>query len=141
MLAVGVLFSSSLNPLSMGLFILLHTFIVCLYFATISSRFWFSLILFLVFLGGLIIIFIYVASLAPNKWYLHRPDGLILARGFTVAGVAGVLADRSVLGLFRKINHFYSEAVITPGAEVQVCMAFGLLGPRGTLSFTYSTRF
>ena len=65
-------FAGASNPLSMGLFLLVQTISVCVLTGLSSLTFWFSYVLFLVFFGGVIILFIYVASLAPNKVYSGR---------------------------------------------------------------------
>lgn len=51
----------------MGFLLLIQTFIICLITGILSQTFWFSYILFLVFLGGILILFIYVTSLASNE--------------------------------------------------------------------------
>lgn len=55
------------HPLAIGLILLIQTFIICLATGIISKTFWFSYILFLVFLGGILVLFIYVTSLASNE--------------------------------------------------------------------------
>nr|UBA16543.1 NADH dehydrogenase subunit 6 [Celaenorrhinus victor] len=57
------------HPLSMGLMILIQTFLICLLTGMISHTYWFSYILFLTFLGGLLVLFIYVASIASNEMF------------------------------------------------------------------------
>nr|YP_010852974.1 NADH dehydrogenase subunit 6 [Pseudocoladenia festa]WGM81153.1 NADH dehydrogenase subunit 6 [Pseudocoladenia festa] len=60
------------HPLSMGFMILLQTFLICLISGMIYNTYWFSYILFLTFLGGLLVLFIYVASIASNELF-HIP--------------------------------------------------------------------
>nr|YP_009512709.1 NADH dehydrogenase subunit 6 [Omiodes indicata]AXJ93427.1 NADH dehydrogenase subunit 6 [Omiodes indicata] len=55
------------HPLSMGLMILIQTLITCLISGIMLSTYWFSYILFLTFLGGLLVLFIYVSSIASNE--------------------------------------------------------------------------
>nr|AVG72775.1 NADH dehydrogenase subunit 6 [Saturnia boisduvalii] len=58
----------SLNhPLSMGLMILVQTLLICLLSGMLIKTYWFSYILFLTFLGGLLVLFIYVSSIASNE--------------------------------------------------------------------------
>nr|YP_009294826.1 NADH dehydrogenase subunit 6 [Parapoynx crisonalis]AMT85323.1 NADH dehydrogenase subunit 6 [Parapoynx crisonalis] len=57
------------HPLSMGLMILTQTFLMCLISSMLISTYWFSYILFLTFLGGLLVLFIYVSSLASNEMF------------------------------------------------------------------------
>nr|YP_010503041.1 NADH dehydrogenase subunit 6 [Oeneis buddha]UXD78915.1 NADH dehydrogenase subunit 6 [Oeneis buddha] len=55
------------HPISMGLLILLQTLLICLLLGMIINSYWFSYILFLVFLGGLLVLFTYVSSIASNE--------------------------------------------------------------------------
>nr|YP_009045452.1 NADH dehydrogenase subunit 6 [Bhagadatta austenia]AHA03803.1 NADH dehydrogenase subunit 6 [Bhagadatta austenia] len=57
------------HPFSMGLMILLQTFLTCLLSGLIINTYWFSYILFLTFLGGLLVLFIYVSSVASNELF------------------------------------------------------------------------
>nr|YP_009108331.1 NADH dehydrogenase subunit 6 [Tenuibranchiurus glypticus]AIU94542.1 NADH dehydrogenase subunit 6 [Tenuibranchiurus glypticus] len=66
-LSLSILFSQLTHPLSMGLTLLTQTVLICLFTGTFNPSFWFSYILFLIFLGGMLILFIYVASLASNE--------------------------------------------------------------------------
>nr|YP_009262400.1 NADH dehydrogenase subunit 6 [Gramastacus insolitus]ANI86976.1 NADH dehydrogenase subunit 6 [Gramastacus insolitus] len=66
-LSLALLFTQLTHPLSMGLTLLTQTILVCLLTGTFNTTFWFSYILFLIFLGGMLILFIYIASLASNE--------------------------------------------------------------------------
>nr|YP_009517346.1 NADH dehydrogenase subunit 6 [Histia rhodope]AXO78697.1 NADH dehydrogenase subunit 6 [Histia rhodope]UNO31881.1 NADH dehydrogenase subunit 6 [Histia rhodope] len=57
------------HPLSMGLFILLQTMLICILSGMMIKTYWFSYILFLTFLGGLLVLFIYVSSIASNEMF------------------------------------------------------------------------
>nr|UYX62325.1 NADH dehydrogenase subunit 6 [Orthopygia glaucinalis] len=57
------------HPLAMGLMILIQTLFVCLLSGMMIKTYWFSYILFLTFLGGLLGLFIYVTSLASNEMF------------------------------------------------------------------------
>uniref|UniRef100_UPI00315D9252 NADH dehydrogenase subunit 6 n=1 Tax=Paraclius curvispinus TaxID=3133235 RepID=UPI00315D9252 len=65
----SLIFMQMSHPLAMGLMLLIQTFMVCLASGIISKTFWFSYILFLVFLGGMLVLFIYVTSLASNEMF------------------------------------------------------------------------
>nr|YP_011010728.1 NADH dehydrogenase subunit 6 [Menippe rumphii]WPW47618.1 NADH dehydrogenase subunit 6 [Menippe rumphii] len=66
-LILALLFTRLLHPLSMGLTLLLQTVMISLSAGMTTYSFWFSYILFLIFLGGMLVLFIYVASLASNE--------------------------------------------------------------------------
>nr|YP_009048432.1 NADH dehydrogenase subunit 6 [Triphysa phryne]AHH93006.1 NADH dehydrogenase subunit 6 [Triphysa phryne] len=55
------------HPIPMGLMILMQTLFICLLTGMLINSYWFSYILFLVFLGGLLVLFIYVSSIASNE--------------------------------------------------------------------------
>nr|YP_009045361.1 NADH dehydrogenase subunit 6 [Melanitis phedima]AHA03712.1 NADH dehydrogenase subunit 6 [Melanitis phedima] len=55
------------HPISMGLLILMQTLLICILSGMLINSYWFSYILFLVFLGGLLVLFIYVSSIASNE--------------------------------------------------------------------------
>nr|YP_010439588.1 NADH dehydrogenase subunit 6 [Daddala brevicauda]UTC33477.1 NADH dehydrogenase subunit 6 [Daddala brevicauda] len=57
------------NPLSMGLMILFQTLLICLLSGMMIKTYWFSYILFLTFMGGLLVLFIYVSSIASNELF------------------------------------------------------------------------
>nr|BBB16307.1 NADH dehydrogenase subunit 6 [Pagurus sp. D20M] len=57
------------HPLSTGLILLFQTTLVAVASGTLNKTFWFSYILFLIFLGGMLVLFIYVASLASNEQF------------------------------------------------------------------------
>nr|YP_010403119.1 NADH dehydrogenase subunit 6 [Thaumatotibia leucotreta]UQW19940.1 NADH dehydrogenase subunit 6 [Thaumatotibia leucotreta] len=60
------------HPLSMGLMILIQTTLICLLTGMLINTYWFSYILFLTFLGGLLVLFIYVSSIASNELFKYN---------------------------------------------------------------------
>nr|QKV48561.1 NADH dehydrogenase subunit 6 [Milionia basalis] len=57
------------HPLSIGLMILFQSLLMCLLSGMLIKTYWFSYILFLTFLGGLLVLFIYVSSIASNEMF------------------------------------------------------------------------
>nr|YP_010238451.1 NADH dehydrogenase subunit 6 [Ostrinia kasmirica]QTE20493.1 NADH dehydrogenase subunit 6 [Ostrinia kasmirica] len=57
------------HPLSMGFMILIQTLLTCIITSMIMKTYWMSYILFLTFLGGLLVLFIYVSSIASNELF------------------------------------------------------------------------
>nr|UYO79263.1 NADH dehydrogenase subunit 6 [Hydropsyche sp. XG-2022] len=55
------------NPLNMGLLILSQTLITCLMMNFFLNYYWLSYILYLIMLGGILILFMYMCSIASNK--------------------------------------------------------------------------
>nr|YP_008239003.1 NADH dehydrogenase subunit 6 [Pachygrapsus crassipes]AGO20491.1 NADH dehydrogenase subunit 6 [Pachygrapsus crassipes] len=67
LISLSVLFTRLTHPLAMGLVLLTQTILISLTVGFSTYSFWVSYILFLVFLGGMLVLFIYVASIASNE--------------------------------------------------------------------------
>nr|YP_010946515.1 NADH dehydrogenase subunit 6 [Episymploce cheni]WGO57233.1 NADH dehydrogenase subunit 6 [Episymploce cheni] len=66
---LSISFTQMNHPLAMGLILLIQTVLISLISGMLSQTFWFSYVLFLIFLGGMLILFIYVTSLASNEMF------------------------------------------------------------------------
>nr|QXG19417.1 NADH dehydrogenase subunit 6 [Drosophila navojoa] len=65
----SIIFINMIHPLALGLTLLIQTILICLLTGMMTKTFWFSYILFLIFLGGMLVLFIYVTSLASNEMF------------------------------------------------------------------------
>nr|YP_010835960.1 NADH dehydrogenase subunit 6 [Rhopalopsole subnigra]WGC89479.1 NADH dehydrogenase subunit 6 [Rhopalopsole subnigra] len=75
---LSLMFTRMSHPLAMGLMLLIQTLFICLLTGTLSQSFWFSYILFLVFIGGLLVLFIYMTSLASNEMFTMSVSSIML---------------------------------------------------------------
>nr|YP_009407618.1 NADH dehydrogenase subunit 6 [Maja crispata]ASF62435.1 NADH dehydrogenase subunit 6 [Maja crispata] len=64
---LSLLFTQLHHPLAMGLILLFQTILIAINLGIYTYSFWFSYILFMIFLGGMLVLFIYVSSLASNE--------------------------------------------------------------------------
>nr|UPL66086.1 NADH dehydrogenase subunit 6 [Idiostolus sp.] len=55
------------HPLSMGLILILQSLIMALLIGVIMENFWFSYILLIIMMSGMLVLFIYMASVASNE--------------------------------------------------------------------------
>uniref|UniRef100_A0AB39A6N0 NADH-ubiquinone oxidoreductase chain 6 n=1 Tax=Demicryptochironomus minus TaxID=3231393 RepID=A0AB39A6N0_9DIPT len=62
-------FSLMNHPLSMGILLMTQTIFIALFTGTLTKSFWFSYSLFLIFLGGMLILFMYMTSIASNEMF------------------------------------------------------------------------
>lgn len=69
LLTFPVIFIMLSHPISIGLLILLQTLLIAIFTGAQSNNFWFSYILFLVFLGGILILFSYITRLVANQTF------------------------------------------------------------------------
>nr|QJF72883.1 NADH dehydrogenase subunit 6 [Nephus sp. 1 EL-2020] len=65
LISIMILFMN--HPLSMGFLILIQTILICMNMGFMSVNFWYSYILILIMIGGLLILFIYMTSIASNE--------------------------------------------------------------------------
>nr|YP_010621029.1 NADH dehydrogenase subunit 6 [Hebardina formosana]WAX39412.1 NADH dehydrogenase subunit 6 [Hebardina formosana] len=79
MMITSMLFTQMKHPLAMGLMLLIQTTIMCMMSGFLSQSFWFSYVLFLTFLGGMLVLFIYVTSLASNEMFYMSMKMLMIA--------------------------------------------------------------
>nr|WKU83880.1 NADH dehydrogenase subunit 6 [Cheilosia albitarsis] len=68
-LMFSFIFMQMKHPLSMGMMLLMQTIMICCISELMTKSFWFSYILFLIFIGGMLVLFIYVTSLASNEMF------------------------------------------------------------------------
>nr|AIY61773.1 NADH dehydrogenase subunit 6 [Duplidentitermes sp. TB-2014] len=65
----SLMFTQMKHPLAMGMMLLMQTTFVCLISGTMYSTFWFSYILFMIMIGGMLVLFMYMTSLASNEMF------------------------------------------------------------------------
>nr|YP_010757383.1 NADH dehydrogenase subunit 6 [Nephropsis grandis]WEU77726.1 NADH dehydrogenase subunit 6 [Nephropsis grandis] len=82
-LASSILFTRLSHPLSMGLCLLTQTAVISVTAGLNNNSFWFSYILFLIFLGAMLVLFIYVASLASNEPLVFSATSLTFILSFS----------------------------------------------------------
>nr|YP_010946632.1 NADH dehydrogenase subunit 6 [Margattea nimbata]WGO57350.1 NADH dehydrogenase subunit 6 [Margattea nimbata] len=81
---MSILLINTNHPMIMGMILLIQTILIMLLTGMMSQSFWFSYILFLIFIGGMLILFIYVTSLASNEMISLSKKTLIIMLMFTV---------------------------------------------------------
>nr|YP_009488350.1 NADH dehydrogenase subunit 6 [Dictyla platyoma]AWD31609.1 NADH dehydrogenase subunit 6 [Dictyla platyoma] len=67
MLMVSFTFTTMMTPLSMIFILITQTFLISLISATLTSTFWYSYMLILIMISGLLVMFMYMASIASNE--------------------------------------------------------------------------
>nr|QOL00709.1 NADH dehydrogenase subunit 6 [Omocestus haemorrhoidalis] len=72
------------HPMSMMMFIIIQTFFVGLITGTTMESFWLTYILFLMFLGGMLVLFIYITSIASNELFKNKSIVLIISMIMTI---------------------------------------------------------
>nr|QNP09893.1 NADH dehydrogenase subunit 6 [Ochthebius sp. IBE<ESP> AN77] len=60
-------FMFMMHPLSMGMMLLMQTIMITMITGFMNFNFWFSYILFMIMIGGMLVLFIYMTSIASNE--------------------------------------------------------------------------
>nr|YP_010248514.1 NADH dehydrogenase subunit 6 [Turanogryllus eous]QTK22278.1 NADH dehydrogenase subunit 6 [Turanogryllus eous] len=83
MMLINMTFSMMIHPLMITLLIIVQTLMICTITGPNSHSFWFSYILFMIFLGGMLVLFIYITSLASNEVF-QMPIKIIMMSSLMV---------------------------------------------------------
>uniref|UniRef100_A0AAU7VAP4 NADH-ubiquinone oxidoreductase chain 6 n=1 Tax=Stenopsocus longitudinalis TaxID=3074942 RepID=A0AAU7VAP4_9NEOP len=62
-----ILFFYLNNPLTLGLILICQTLALTFFLGSLMKSFWFLYLLILIFIGGMLVLFIYVTSIFPNE--------------------------------------------------------------------------
>nr|AMH85367.1 NADH dehydrogenase subunit 6 [Marmarodeceia marmorata] len=123
MMMFSFIFTQMNHPLAMGLMLLIQTTTICLITGLINKSFWFSYILFLIFLGGMLVLFIYVTSLASNEMFS-------LSIKLTFISI-------SLIFLFLFISFFMDKTILThflQNCEMTISSDFSILNSENSLN-------
>lgn len=96
-ISLCILFTRLIHPLAIGLALLLQTILICCTTGLSNISFWFSYILFLIFLGGILVLFIYVTSLASNEMFKPSMISLLVIVIVSLSRTIFLLLDPIVL--------------------------------------------
>nr|QGQ56395.1 NADH dehydrogenase subunit 6 [Pseudachorutes palmiensis] len=78
MMTTSLLLVMALSPFNLMLTTILQTFFVALMMKSLLNSAWFPMILFLIFVGGLMIMFVYITSLSSNELHTYNKYTLFL---------------------------------------------------------------
>nr|ALO70283.1 NADH deshydrogenase subunit 6 [Aloconota currax] len=59
------------HPMTLGLILMIQTLMISLITGMLNNNFWFSYILFLIMIGGMLVLFIYMTSIASNEMFSY----------------------------------------------------------------------
>nr|YP_007627041.1 NADH dehydrogenase subunit 6 [Lithidiopsis carinatus]AGC22332.1 NADH dehydrogenase subunit 6 [Lithidiopsis carinatus] len=90
------------HPMSMMMMIIAQTFLICLITGTMMESFWLSYILFLTFLGGMLVLFIYITSIASNEMFYLKSSSIILS--ITIFMILTIMFLTLNMSMFTDLN-------------------------------------
>nr|UVF38375.1 NADH dehydrogenase subunit 6 [Cerogria popularis] len=106
MMLLSFLFMMFSHPISMGLILLIQTIMVSLMTSFIFLSSWFSYMLFLILIGGLLILFMYMTSIASNEKFKFNLNSVLLTIVFFIISMFCYLFDFNFFVL--KMDYFYN---------------------------------
>nr|AYO45914.1 NADH dehydrogenase subunit 6 [Aedes aegypti]WNZ34465.1 NADH dehydrogenase subunit 6 [Aedes aegypti] len=111
-LITSFIFMQMKHPLAMGLMLLIQTFLTSLLTGMFVKTFWFSYILFLIFMGGMLVLFIYVTSLSSNEMFSLSMKLFFLSLSMILMFIVfSFFFDKSIISMFinnNEMNNLFS---------------------------------
>nr|URH16837.1 NADH dehydrogenase subunit 6 [Glyptotermes pubescens] len=101
----SLVFTQMKHPLAMGMMLLTQTMLACLISGLMHKSFWFQYILFMVFVGGMLVLFVYVTSLASNEMFSLSTKMMIMAFSFTIPAMILVKMNWTMLNSKEVMEH------------------------------------
>nr|YP_010373220.1 NADH dehydrogenase subunit 6 [Dicerca corrugata]UPI13494.1 NADH dehydrogenase subunit 6 [Dicerca corrugata] len=83
-LTLSMVFLATKHPLSMGLLLLLQSTLIASVTGFFNYNFWYSYILFLIMVGGMLVLFIYMTSIASNEKFENSNTLVIMVMLMTI---------------------------------------------------------
>jgi len=82
------------NPITMVIIIIVQSLLICLILFMNMSVSWYSYILFLIFIGGLIVLFIYICRIASNEIFSRGTRNIKLMLLITIVILLSIFSPR-----------------------------------------------
>nr|ARH53711.1 NADH dehydrogenase subunit 6 [Anostirus castaneus] len=90
---MSITFMFLTHPLSMGFALLIQAILISTITGLMSHNFWFSYILFMIMIGGMLVLFIYMTSVASNEKFLYSNKLTIMMIMLMLMLIIPVLMD------------------------------------------------
>nr|UFZ13918.1 NADH dehydrogenase subunit 6 [Neohermes californicus] len=97
-------FTQMNHPLAMGLVLLIQTTLISIISGYIMKTFWFSYLLFLIMLGGMLVLFIYMTSLASNEKFSFSMNNLLFNSLILFTFIIIILFNDNIIMIINNIN-------------------------------------
>nr|ALO77119.1 NADH deshydrogenase subunit 6 [Entiminae sp. GENSP01] len=105
---LSIIFMFLNHPLSFGFILLLQTIIISASSGILNLDFWFSYILFLIMIGGMLVLFIYMTSVASNeKFKFSKMMMMIMLSGMLLMLIS--LMTDNFLFMLNSLNYDYTS--------------------------------
>nr|AJF94304.1 NADH dehydrogenase subunit 6 [Corizus sp. 'albomarginatus'] len=87
MMTLAIIFMRLNHPISMGITIIMQTLTICMISGMLMGMFWFSYLIMITMLSGMLVLFIYMASVASNEKFFPSLKLTFLSMMMMMAGL------------------------------------------------------
>nr|ATL15433.1 NADH dehydrogenase subunit 6 [Callosobruchus analis] len=113
MMMMAFMFMLFNHPLSMGLILLLQTIMTTIITGINNFNYWYSYIIFLIMIGGMLILFIYMTSIASNEKFKFSPFLFFISIIQLILTFLSIMMDQYFLNMnILKLNLFKQDMMI-----------------------------
>nr|QPT74095.1 NADH dehydrogenase subunit 6 [Pharnaciini sp. NS-2020] len=110
-MSLNMIFLFMKHPLSMGMMIIIQTMIISMMTGMMYKSYWFSYILFLMYIGGMMVLFIYMTSLMPNMMFSLPIKNMLMA--LTVIIILMMINKKYMIINNDMINMYQNKMMLT----------------------------
>nr|YP_010443333.1 NADH dehydrogenase subunit 6 [Coenochilus striatus]UTE83861.1 NADH dehydrogenase subunit 6 [Coenochilus striatus] len=96
------------HPLSMGMMLLAQTITIALTMGLFNLNFWYSYIMFLIMIGGMLVLFIYMTSVASNEKFTFSLKITLLITSIFIISITIMMFIESYM---TNISNLYNESL------------------------------
>nr|YP_010586300.1 NADH dehydrogenase subunit 6 [Kisaura zhejiangensis (nom. nud.)]UZZ44075.1 NADH dehydrogenase subunit 6 [Kisaura zhejiangensis (nom. nud.)] len=110
MLMSNLIFISLNHPMSMGFIIMIQLILSTLLMNFYTQLSWFSLILFLIFIGGMMILFTYMCSISSNNIILLSPKMILMIYSFILMNLLMMMLlnwNQYLMNNWMNLNNYF----------------------------------
>nr|ATL76491.1 NADH dehydrogenase subunit 6 [Stylotermes sp. CN14] len=90
----SLMFTQTKHPMTMGMMLLIQTTTMCMISGSMYKSFWFSYILFMIMIGGMLVLFMYMTSIASNEM-LMPSNKMITTAAITILATTHLMTTKT----------------------------------------------
>nr|APX40548.1 NADH dehydrogenase subunit 6 [Labidostomis ghilianii] len=139
LILTSILFCLMNHPLTAGLILLIQTIMIALVSGTMNINYWFSYIIFLVMIGGMLVLFMYMTSVASNEKFKFSLTTMSIAVVSVTLMIMSIFIDSltpifimnvietNTIGSVKNISFSINEYMNYPHSMIYLTMVVYLL--------------
>nr|URH16577.1 NADH dehydrogenase subunit 6 [Odontotermes formosanus] len=118
-------FTQMKHPMAMGMMLLAQTMLTCLISGMMYKSFWFSYILFMIMVGGMLVLFMYMTSLASNEMF--SPSNKVITAMATMTPIMMYMMPSTINNKEMSEHEMIMESEITTTTTIMYNQIMGTM--------------